>query len=168
MTPYYAWAALAVGVAVAARCSARRFGIAIGLAVATTVMAQWMIAWFPWWAIQVAGLTALLAVTYAPASLQVARATSAPARKRVLVGAQQNRESGSDKQRSGRGAVTKPSGSKTANTRGPAQAQSSSAAIRAMQKAAKNEKAKSKSVADTRKSTNTKTTPKQKGPPTQN
>jgi hypothetical protein len=168
MTPYYAWAALAVGVAVAARCSARRFGIAIGLAVATTVMAQWMIAWFPWWAIQVAGLTALLAVTYAPASLQVARVTSAPARKRVLVGAQQNRESGTDKQRSGRGAVTKPSGSKTANTRAPAQAQSSSAAIRAMQKAAKSEKAKSKTVADTRKSPNTKTTPQQKGPPTQN
>ena len=168
MTPYYAWAALAVGVAVAARCSARRFGIAIGLAVATTVMAQWMIAWFPWWAIQVAGLTALLAATYAPASLQVAGATSAPARKRVLVGAQPNRESGSDKQRSGRGAVTKQSGSKTANTRAPAQAQSPSRQFERWQKAAKNEKAKSKSVVDTRKSPNTKTTPKQKGPPTQN
>ena len=162
---YYPWAALTVGVAVAARCSARRFGIAIGLAVATSVMAQWMIAWFPWWAIQVTGLTALLAVAYPPASLQ-APATSVSERKRLPVDAQQERELDSDKQRPGRGAVAKQLGSKTANTRAPAQAQSSSAAIRAMQKAAKNEKTKSKTVADTRKSPNTKATPKQKGPPT--
>ena len=116
MTPYYAWAALAVGVAVAARCSARRFGIAIGLAVATTVTAQWIIAWFPWWAIQVTGLTALLAVTYAPASLQVARAKSGPERKRVPAGVQQGRASGTDKQGPGRVSATKQSGSKSVNT----------------------------------------------------
>ena len=164
MTPYYASAAMVVGVAVAARCSARRFGIAIALAITTTVVAQWRLGWFPWWAIQVVGLTALLAVASAPVPLQRAGATSAPQRKRVPAGVRQNRDSGTGKQLARSSSATKQSGSKTAKTRAPAQAQSSSAAIRAMEKAAKKEKAGSKAVGDTRKSPNTKVTPNQKTP----
>ena len=63
MTDYYLWAALAIGMVVAARCSRWRFQISIVIALATTILAQWKLAWFPWWTIQIAGLTALLAVT---------------------------------------------------------------------------------------------------------
>ena len=115
MTSYYASTAIMVGVAVAARCRARRFGLAIVLAVFTTIITQWKLAWFPWWAIQVVGLTALLAVAYAPAPLQLAGAVSTPKRKRVRAGAvQQNRDSGSDEQP--KGAVTKRSVSKPAKS----------------------------------------------------
>ena len=128
------------------RCRAHQFGIAIALAVTTTVVAQWRLGWFPWWAIQVVGLTALLAVASAPVPLQRAGATSAPQRKRVPAGVRQNRDSGTGKQLARSSSATKQSGSKTAKTRAPAQAQSSSAAIRAMEKAAKKEKAGSKAV----------------------
>jgi hypothetical protein len=69
MTDYYAWAALAVGVVVAGRCSRIRFDIAVVLALATTLLAQWRLGWLPWWSIQVAGLTALLAVCSQPTPL---------------------------------------------------------------------------------------------------
>ncbi len=164
MTPYYSWAALAVGVAVAARCSARRFGIAIVLAVSTTVVAQWHLGWFPWWVIQVVGLTALLAVAYAGVPLQPAGATSAPERKRVPAGVQQGRGSSTGQKRAVSGAVPRQSGDKTAK-RAPAEAPSSSAVVRAKSKAVKNERAKSKTAKDTRKSRNPKATPNQKRPP---
>jgi hypothetical protein len=57
---YYPWAALAVGLVVAATCSRWRFGIAIVLGVAATVIAQWKLGWLPWWIVQIVGLTALL------------------------------------------------------------------------------------------------------------
>ena len=153
MTSYYTSTAMMVGVAVAARCSARRFGIATVLAVSTTVVAQWRLGWFPWWAIQVVGLTALLAVASAPTPLQTANAISAPERKRVPQGIQGRRESGASKKQDRIAGVAKKSGSKTAK-RPPAQAQSASAVIRARSKAAK----------ATRKSPDTKRNPDQKTP----
>jgi hypothetical protein len=59
-TAYYVWPALAVGLVVAARGSSRRFAIAIASAVATTIFAQWRLGVFPWWVIDVAGVTVLL------------------------------------------------------------------------------------------------------------
>ena len=59
---YYPWAALAVGVVVAARCSRWRFATAISLAIAATIVAQWNLAWLPWWTVQIVCLTALLVV----------------------------------------------------------------------------------------------------------
>ena len=66
MTDYYVWAALAVALVVAARASRLRFELAIAVAIATTVLAQWKLGWFPWWLIQVAGLTGLLIVASHP------------------------------------------------------------------------------------------------------
>ena len=69
MDAYYPWAALAVGVVVAARCNRWRFSAAIVLAIAATVIAQWNLGWFPWWAIQMGALTALLVVAAQPKPL---------------------------------------------------------------------------------------------------
>jgi len=66
MTPYYIWPALAVGLVVAARGSLNRFGIAIVFAILTTVIAQWRLGWFPWWIMEVAGVTGLLVVASRP------------------------------------------------------------------------------------------------------
>ncbi len=68
-TPYYIWPALAVGLAVAARGSTRRFGIAIVIAILTTVIAQWQLSWLPWWIIDIAGVTGLLVVASRPEPL---------------------------------------------------------------------------------------------------
>ncbi len=68
---YYSWAALAVGVVVAARCTRWRFGIASALAIATTVFSEWRLAWLPWWTVQVVGLTALLVVVATPQALSL-------------------------------------------------------------------------------------------------
>ncbi len=87
MTDYYAWAALAVGVVVAGRCSRLRFGAAIVLALATTLLAQWNLGWLPWWSIQIAGLTALLAVCWQPEPLAPAVTKQVgPARSRSAAG----------------------------------------------------------------------------------
>jgi hypothetical protein len=79
MTDYYAWAALAVALVVAARASRLRFDLAIALAIATTVLAQWKLGWFPWWLIQVAGLTGLLIVASQPKPLAVPKPRAGPA-----------------------------------------------------------------------------------------
>ena len=63
---YYPWAALAVGVVIAARCARWRFGIAVVLGVAATVMAQVRLSWLPWWTVQIGCLTALLVVAATP------------------------------------------------------------------------------------------------------
>jgi hypothetical protein len=68
MTPYYVWPALAVGVAVAARGTWPRFGIVCAVAVATTVLAQNRLGLWPWWIIDVAGLTAVLGIAAVVAS----------------------------------------------------------------------------------------------------
>jgi hypothetical protein len=72
MDAYYPWAALAVGVVVAARCSRWRFSVAIALAIAATIIAQWSLAWLPWWTIQIGALTALLIVAAQPKPLELA------------------------------------------------------------------------------------------------
>jgi hypothetical protein len=82
MTDYYAWAALAVGVVVAARCSLRRFEMSIAVAIATTILAQWKLAWLPWWTIQIVGLTALLVVSMQPQPLVLAKPRIEPGRSR--------------------------------------------------------------------------------------
>jgi hypothetical protein len=60
MTPYYVWPALAVGVVVAARRNAWLFALAVAAAVFTTVAAQWELSTYPWWIIDVVGLTIVL------------------------------------------------------------------------------------------------------------
>jgi hypothetical protein len=66
LTAYYLWPALAVGLVVAARCSRRRFGISIAIALLTTIVAQWHFGWFPWWVVDVAGVTGLLVAASRP------------------------------------------------------------------------------------------------------
>jgi hypothetical protein len=73
MDAYYPWAALAVGVVLAARCTRWRFAVAIALAIAATIVAQWSLAWLPWWIIQMGALTALLIVSARPATPLAAR-----------------------------------------------------------------------------------------------
>jgi hypothetical protein len=69
MTAYYIWPALAVALVVAARGSQRRFAVVVVLAVVTTVVAQWRLGELPWWAIDVAGMSAVLIVAARPDGL---------------------------------------------------------------------------------------------------
>ena len=82
MTSYYSWAPLALGVAIASRASARRFGIAAVLGVATMVVAQWRLAWLPWWLVQVGGLTAVLIIASQPKPIPPAEPRLEPGRSR--------------------------------------------------------------------------------------
>ena len=109
MTDYYAWAALAVGVIVAGRCSRLRFGIAIVLALATTLLAQWKLGWLPWWSIQVAGLTALLVVCSQPEPLALAatKQSGRPARSGSGAGVRGRSQSGTTKTKRGAPPPTK-------------------------------------------------------------
>ncbi len=66
MTPYYVWPALAVGVIVAARANLVRFAAGTTIAVLATIVGQWQLSEFTWWALQVVGVTALLAVAARP------------------------------------------------------------------------------------------------------
>jgi hypothetical protein len=66
LVAYYLVGALAIGVVVAARCSRWRFGIAVSLSIAITVFGQMKLGWFPWWMIQVGGLTGFLVVAAQP------------------------------------------------------------------------------------------------------
>ncbi len=77
MTAYYPWAALAVGLVVAARCR-RRFGVAVVVAIATTVLAEQHLAWLPWWTIQMAGVTGLLILAAPPKQLALAPGMAEP------------------------------------------------------------------------------------------
>ena len=79
---YYPWAALAVGVVIAARCARWRFGIAVVLGIAATVLAQVRFSWLPWWTIQIACLTALLVVVSTPKPAAWAPAAVEPVRSR--------------------------------------------------------------------------------------
>lgn len=137
MTPYYAWAALAVAVVVAARASTRRFGVAIFLAIGTTVLAQVDMAWFPWWCIQIAGLTGLLAVASAPAPLALAGSGFKQKRDRerdVPDSRSVQRPSAERSRPKGQRRGGSPAGGKKV---APAPAQSATAVIRARSKAAK-------------------------------
>jgi len=66
LTSYYLWPALAVALVVAARCPSWRFALAIAAAVFTSIAAQWNLGEFPWWALDVAGITVVLAAAAAP------------------------------------------------------------------------------------------------------
>ncbi|HEY7946441.1 MAG TPA: hypothetical protein VID75_02130, partial [Acidimicrobiales bacterium] len=67
MTSYYLWPALAVALVVAARCESWRFAVAVAAAIFTSIAAQWNLGEFPWWAIDVVGITVVLAAAAAPA-----------------------------------------------------------------------------------------------------
>ncbi len=89
MTAYYVWPALAVALVVAAREDIRRFGLAIVVAIATTVVAQWHLGEWPWWSLDVAGVTGLLIISFQPeppavpeGDDQTSRARTLPSRKR--------------------------------------------------------------------------------------
>ena len=81
MYSYYVWPVLAVALAVAARGSRRRFGIAVTLAILTTVVGQWHLPWVEWWLIEIAGITGLLVAASRPQPL-VAAAPAVRAKKR--------------------------------------------------------------------------------------
>ena len=94
MTSYYSWAPLALGVAIASRASARRFGIAAVLGTATMVVAQWRLAWLPWWLVQIGGLTAVLIVASQPKPIPPDEPRLEPGRSRspALVGSQNTKK----------------------------------------------------------------------------
>ncbi len=79
MTPYYVWPALAVGVIVAARANLVRFAAGATIAVLATIVGQWQLSEFTWWAVQVVGVTALLAVAVRPDPTPVAAESDRPA-----------------------------------------------------------------------------------------
>jgi hypothetical protein len=87
LTPYYVWPALAVGVLAAARGTPRRFGLAVVLAVATIVVSQWNLGEYPWWILQMAGVTGILVAAAAPEPVEWApdpsraRAAAVPVRR---------------------------------------------------------------------------------------
>ncbi len=85
MTDYYAWAALALGLVVAARGNRLRFDLAVAVAIATTILAQWKLGWFPWWLFQVAGLTGLLVIASKPAPLVLTQPRTESGRPRSSV-----------------------------------------------------------------------------------
>jgi hypothetical protein len=85
MTPYYPWAALAFGLAVVARCDHIRFAVGIILTVAMTISSNWTLGWAPWWAIQIAGLTALLVVAAKPDPLPSRKDSTESGRDRSTV-----------------------------------------------------------------------------------
>ena len=102
MTAYYVWPALAVGLIVAARGSTWRFAVAIALAVGTTIMAHQHLDVYPWWIVQVVGVTGLLVAASRPEPLPpdatrgraAPRASETPARRkpaRAPAGARDNR-----------------------------------------------------------------------------
>jgi hypothetical protein len=80
MTAYYVWPALAVAVVVAARENIWRFRAALVLAVFTTVVAQWNLGEWPWWLLDVGGMTAVLLVSVPRASLPALVHSAAPVR----------------------------------------------------------------------------------------
>ena len=60
MTDYYVWPALAVGLVAAAAVDGNRLAAASGAAFFTTVTAQWRLGEFPWWLLEMVGMTAVL------------------------------------------------------------------------------------------------------------
>jgi hypothetical protein len=82
MTSYYVWPTLAVGLVVAARCSPWRFRLVIAAAIFTTISAQWHLGEFPWWAIDMAGLTVVLATSARPEATPEFEAVLTPERVR--------------------------------------------------------------------------------------
>ena len=79
-TAYYMWPALAVALVVAARGSQRRFAVAIAVAVAATVVAQWNLDVWPWWLLNVAGVTGVLVASAWPEPVAPVGPGAGPAR----------------------------------------------------------------------------------------
>jgi hypothetical protein len=114
MTSYYAWPAVAVAVVVAARGATWRFAVGCLAALFTMVSAQWNLGEFPWWAIDVAGITVVLAAAATPRAtpereptpereLVRAEAARAPARSGSSVSKKKSRKAQRvNKKRSGR------------------------------------------------------------------
>jgi hypothetical protein len=69
LTAYYVWPTLALGLVVAARGSRRLFAVSIAVAIGITIVAQFQLELFQWWALDIAGVTALLAVAARPEPL---------------------------------------------------------------------------------------------------
>lgn len=80
MTAYYTWPALAVGVLIAGRATTRRFVVALAAAAVTLVVGQWLINSYVWWAVQVVGVSIILAAAASPRP--VVEAPPAPRAKR--------------------------------------------------------------------------------------
>jgi hypothetical protein len=126
MYSYYVWPVLAVALAVAARGSRRRFGIAVTLAVLTTIIGQWHMPWAEWWLIDVAGITGLLVAASRPEPL-VASVRPRTQSDRSGRAGRSGRSSGARAYQGGpdRSQQAKPAAKKTAPARGrqPAVAQ---------------------------------------------
>ncbi|MGD0381321.1 MAG: hypothetical protein ABSC30_15210 [Acidimicrobiales bacterium] len=116
MTSYYMWPALAVGLVVAARGSARRFGVAVVIAVLVTVVAQWHLGVFLWWGLDVGGITALLAVASRPQALEDTGPSVADQRGRAPARAQSGARPGAARQKARPGATTARTKSKSGRT----------------------------------------------------
>jgi hypothetical protein len=86
-TPYYVWPTLAVGLVVAARATTVRFGLGVGAAIATTIVAQWHLGVYPWWLLQVVGVTGLLVAAAHPEPVAVAPEPAKVTRRPVNAGA---------------------------------------------------------------------------------
>jgi hypothetical protein len=86
MTAYYVWPALAVGMVVGARGSRPRFGIAVVVGIVTTVVAQWHLGVFPWWSLDVAGVTGVLIAAAHPEPLSERPSPATAVRPRVGTG----------------------------------------------------------------------------------
>jgi hypothetical protein len=84
MTAYYTWPALALGVVIACRAATWRFWAAVSAALVTTVIGQWHIDNYVWWAVQVIGVTVVLAAAAQPRAPETA--PPEPARRRPPVG----------------------------------------------------------------------------------
>ena len=96
-TAYYMWPALAVALVVAARGSRWRFGIAIAIAIAVTVVAQWNLSLWPWWLLNVVGVTGVLVAAAWPEPVNPPAARAGPVRTPKSSGRGGSRPSGSKK-----------------------------------------------------------------------
>ena len=96
-TAYYMWPALAVALVVAARGSRWRFAIAIAVAVAVTVVAQWNLSLWPWWMLNVVGVTGVLVAAAWPEPVNPPASRAGPMRAPKPSDRSGSRSSGSKK-----------------------------------------------------------------------
>jgi hypothetical protein len=99
LTSYYMWPALAVALVIASRASTRRFGVAIGVVIATTVVAQWHLDVYPWWLLQVAGISGVLILAWSPEPVEQVESVAKPVRTRTRPAPAQKQSGQSKKKR---------------------------------------------------------------------
>ncbi len=98
MTAYYTWPALALGVVIACRAVTWRFWVAVSAALVTTVVGQWKLESNLWWAVQVVGVTLVLAASAHPGAPEpvptapVRRPSSGKSRSRPSGGTTKSRQ----------------------------------------------------------------------------